>query len=153
HLFGVGLDVCGEGPTQKAVECLLKNDELTAIPSQRSLYEKLDELIKNHTIHTFALIYIDLDDFSCITDYLGYQISDLVIQKVAQKLIHLLPEEGYLANVHSDRFIFVVPNYNNKDKIEQLAKIIIKRIGEKLVVQDYEIYVTASIGISFYPEN
>src|SRR5699024_2152720 len=40
-----------------------------------------------------------------------------------------------------------------KDKIEQLAKIIIKRIGEKLVVQDYEIYVTASIGISFYPEN
>lgn len=153
HLFGMVMDVSAEVGVQKKLEFLAKNDELTAIPNQRSLYEKLDELIGDHTVQTFALIYIDLDDFSWITDYLGYQISDIVLQKIAQKLVHLLPKEGYLANVHSDRFIFVVPNYTNKDKIEQLAKIIIKRIGEKLVVQDYEIYVTASIGISFYPEN
>lgn len=153
HLFGMVMDVSAEIEMQKKLEFLAKNDALTALPNQRSLNEKLDDLIENKNIQSFALLYIDLDDFSWVTDYLGYQIGDIVLQKVANKLVTLFPKDGYLAHINSDKFVFIISKYTSKDDVVRLAETIIKRVGEKMNVNGYEIYVTSSIGISYYPEN
>lgn len=147
------MDISSEKEAHGQLEFLAKNNELTGLPNRMSFYEKLNELINDPRTPSFAIIHMELNDIPWITDQLGYQISDLVLKKIAQQLISLLPESSYLANINHDNFIFILANYSSKDDVEELAKQIIKRVRAQIKVEEYELYVTASIGISYYPEN
>lgn len=152
QLFGMVMDITSKMEAQRKLEFLASNDALTSLPNQQSLYVKIDEMYNDELINSFALIYIDLDDFTWVTDYLGYQISDKILKKVAQKLVGFLKPDYYLANISSDKFVLLIPNYSDKKDVKHLAKEMIEHIGEKMNIKGYEIYVTASIGISFCTE-
>src|SRR5699024_3300824 len=83
------------------------------------------------------------------------EIGDMVLKRIANRLILSLAEteNGFLARMNTDAFILIVPDYKNKEMIFQLAKKIIKTIGKEIMIKGYELHVTASIGISFFPEN
>lgn len=153
HLFGMISDISKRMEMQETLEFLAKNDALTGLPNYHSLHEELDLLIKDKATDSFALLYIDLDDFDWIIDYLGHDIGEMVLKKIANRLISMGHENSYLAKIESDAFVFVVRHDEDKETVFQFAEDIIKKVKEKINVKGYEFHVTASIGISFYPDN
>ncbi|MGP4108203.1 EAL domain-containing protein [Virgibacillus sp. L01] len=153
HLFGMLADATGEIEMQEQLKHFATHDTLTALPNQRSLYEKVDNLCKDEQSNQFALFYLDLDRFQLINDSLGYQIGDEVLKKVASRLLSTLTDGGYLARISSNDFIVLFEDYPSKEFIFNLAERIIEVIEEPVTVEEYEMYVTTSIGISFYPED
>ncbi|MFB4169983.1 EAL domain-containing protein [Virgibacillus sp. JSM 102003] len=153
HLFGMLADATGEVEMQEQLKHFATHDTLTALPNQRSLYEKVDNLCKDDPSKEFALFYLDLDRFQLINDSLGYQIGDEVLKKVASRLLSALPDGGYLARISSNDFIVLFENYPSKEFIFNLAERIIESIEEPVTVDEYEMHVTTSIGISFFPED
>ncbi|MFA1822258.1 EAL domain-containing protein [Virgibacillus oceani] len=151
-LFGMVADITPEMEMQQKLKLYATHDTLTLLPNQRSLYEKVDTLCENDK-NQFALFYIDLDRFNVINDSLGYQIGDKVLINVANRLISILPENGYAARLGSNDFIIIIENYKYKEAIFSFAEKMITTIRERLTVKEYELHITTSIGISFYPED
>lgn len=153
HLFGMAADISSEVESQERLEFLANHDEVTSLPNYHSLYEKLDELIQTKNIKEFALVSVNLDNFNWVTDYLGYQISNSVLKSIANRLIAILPEGDFLARTDSDSFVSIIQNFESKELVFQLAESIITAIEQQIMIEDYEFYITSSIGISFYPDN
>ncbi|WP_164670241.1 EAL domain-containing protein [Virgibacillus doumboii] len=153
HSFGMLIDITAEMEMQHQLEYFSTHDQLTALPNQRSLYSKIDELCKSESGRNFALLYLDLDRFQLINDSLGYQIGDEVLKKVANGLLSAIAEGAYLARISSNDFIVVVEDYSTQEFIFQMAERIIESIEKTITVDEYELHVTTSIGISFFPED
>ncbi len=155
HLFGMIVDITPEMEMQQQLDYLATHDALTALPNQRSLYKKLDELCDTsmNGNNTFALFYLDLDRFQLINDSLGYTIGDTVLKNTITRLAGTLPAGSYLARLSSNDFILLVENFPSKDAVFQLAEQLIETIEKPVTVDGYELHVTTSIGIGFYPED
>lgn len=151
HLFGMVVDISSEIQMQQQLAFLAKNDPLTSLPNRYSFNEKLDKLILNDD--NFALLCMDLDNFSWITNYLGHKIGDSVLKNISNRFISILSEHSFLARIESDSFVFIIQNYNNKDDVYQFAERIMDTVSKQISVEDYTFHVTASLGISFYPDN
>ncbi|WP_188454961.1 EAL domain-containing protein [Virgibacillus oceani] len=152
NLFGMVTDITTEMEIREQLNFFATHDTLTALPNQRSLYEQMDSLCKNTAV-PFTTLYLDLDRFNLINDSLGYQIGDEVLKQVASRLKSILPEDGYVARLSSNDFIMIMEDYPSKEYIFSLAENIINHIEEPLNIKDYELNITTSIGISFFPED
>ncbi|MGM8212808.1 EAL domain-containing protein [Virgibacillus sp. W0430] len=153
RLFGVQLDITHQREMEQKLQYQASHDPLTSLPNQKSLYEKLEHFCSNDAILQFALIYVDLDHFNRINHSLGYDIGDQALQKVAKRIQVMLPGDSYLARISGNDFAAIVPTYDHKKQVFSLAERIIKHVGTSMEIEDYELYLTASVGLSFYPEN
>src|SRR5699024_8383840 len=105
------------------------------------------------TTKPFSVLYLDLDRFNIINDSLGYQVGDDVLKTVANRLISTVMESAYIAHINSNDFIIIIENFTSKDAIFSLAEKIMNSVGKGMSVHGYELYITASIGICFFPED
>lgn len=153
HLFGRIIDISHEVEMKRKLEYLAKYDAVTSLPNHYHLYDKLDELINDDTVDNFALLYMDLDNFHWIVNYLGHEIGDQVLKRIANRLISLCPENGFLAKENNDAFVSVIYNYQDKDNVFKFAEEIIQYIAKPVKIKDYDFHVTASLGVCFYPDN
>ncbi|MFD1040089.1 EAL domain-containing protein [Virgibacillus byunsanensis] len=152
HLFGLIADITPEVEMRQQLDYFATHDMLTALPNQRNIYDKLDSMCEANK-HRFALLYLDLDRFKLINDSLGYQIGDEVLKRTSNRLLSALPTTGYIGRISSNDFIVIIDDYKTKDSIYELAGDMINRIEEQITIDGYELNITTSIGISFYPEN
>src|SRR5699024_2869296 len=151
-LFGMITDISPEVEMNDKLKFLATHHSITALPNQRSLYEKLDTICKD-TTKPFSVLYLDLDRFNIINDSLGYQVGDDVLKTVANRLISTVMESAYIAHINSNDFIIIIENFTSKDAIFSLAEKIMNSVGKGMSVHGYELYITASIGICFFPED
>ncbi|WP_164670025.1 EAL domain-containing protein [Virgibacillus doumboii] len=153
HSFGMLVDITAEVEMQHQLEYFSTHDQLTALPNQRSLYDRIDELCETASDKKFALLYLDLDRFQLINDSLGYHIGDKVLKKIASRLLSAIADGSYLARISSNDFVVLVEDYSTQEVIFEMAERIIEYIEEPIAVDGYEMHVTTSIGISFFPED
>lgn len=152
HTFGMLTDISQQVELKEKLNFLAKHDALTSLPNYYSLHEKLDELITSDSSKKFALFFIDIDNFNDLNHSLGFQIADKVIKRVSNRLINVLPENSYLAKLDYDTFALIINDYENKEAIFQFAERILEVIENELIISDYKVYITASVGVSFYPD-
>lgn len=153
EMFGMLIDITTEMEMQEQLGYFSTHDILTGLPNQRSLYEKLDLFCTEKQHAPFALLYLDLDRFKIINDSLGYQIGDKVLRMTTKRMQSILPENTYLTRISSNDFVILVTDYPNKETIFKLSEEIIHAIEKTLTIDGYDLHVTTSIGISFYPED
>lgn len=153
HLFGRVVDITNEMEMRKKLEFLAKYDPITSLPNHYSLHEKLRELIADKSIVNFALFYIDLDNFHWVIDYLGHQMGDKILKAIANRLSELCPENGFVSKENNDVYTFIIFNYPDTEMIYNIAENIVSSIAKPVQIDGYEFHVTASLGISFYPDN
>ncbi|WP_404458181.1 EAL domain-containing protein [Oceanobacillus kapialis] len=151
HLFGVIVDITEERDMQDHLRYISTHDEITDLPNQQTLHKTVERLIDDEA--PFAILHLDLDRFHVINHSLGYQVADMVIQRLAERLTGILPKDGYLARLDNNEFAIIMRYHDDKEKIFEFAKLTIQTIGKALLVLDYELNVTTSIGISFHPED
>ena len=131
------------------------HDELTQLSNRRYFLSELEISIKdankNHT--KLALLFIDLDQFKDINDTLGHNIGDKLLQSVALRLKKLTDNLGLIARLGGDEFVILIKDFENKEIIKNLAVDIVNLFKEKFKILDLNLSISASIGISIFPDD
>lgn len=150
HFYNIKSDGMDEFTQNKKTFIL---NPITKLPETKTLHDKIDELIDSVTNKKFALLYLNVENFHWIDDYLGKRVSEAVIRKIVTRIKSLIGHHHFLAQLKKDSFAIIIEDYEMKETIYTLSETLIEHICEKLVVEEYEFYVSSTVGISFYPEN
>ena len=137
------------------VEFLAYHDSLTALPN-RSLFNKLlSQAISQARRYDkqLAVAFIDLDRFKQINDTLGHEAGDQLLKEVANRLKGCLRDSDTVARLGGDEFVVLLTELGDKKYAATVAQKIITIIAKPFVLLGQEFRVTASIGISTYPND
>lgn len=145
-------DITEQKRNEELIKHMAYHDQLTNLPNRRSLNEELNKCLQQAKATNLPLgfLYIDMDRFKYINDSLGHAIGDLALAEIAKRLSDTVQETGFVARVGGDEFNVILPNANREDSLEAAEKII-QSFQEPIFIHHYELYITASIGLSVYP--
>lgn len=131
------------------------HDELTGLANRRYFFNQLEISIKKAKQENkkIALLFVDLDYFKNINDTLGHDIGDVLLKVVATRLEELVGSLGILARLGGDEFVVVIDDFSSDEVVEKLAIDIMTLFKERFEILDSSFNVTASIGISIFPDN
>ncbi|MBD3634920.1 MAG: EAL domain-containing protein [Methylophaga sp.] len=99
------------------------------------------------------MLFLDLDRFKTINDTLGHPAGDSLLQQAAKRLKTTLREEDTIGRVGGDEFLILVSELTTLEDVGHVADKILKALSAPFLVADYELHVSASIGISLYPRD
>jgi diguanylate cyclase (GGDEF)-like protein len=128
------------------------HDVLTGLGNQRLLGECYDAL-PNRPNTKRALIFIDLDHFKRANDVLGPAVGDKMLIHVAQKLAKVVGSRALLARVRGDEFVASMDNVAGPDEAIETGNLMLSALSEPFRVGDRELMLSASAGISLYPDH
>ena len=137
------------------VEYLAYHDGLTTLPN-RSLFSKLlGQSIKQaqRQHRSLAVLFLDLDRFKHINDTLGHEAGDQLLQAVAVRLKACLRDSDTVARLGGDEFVVLLPDLDDERYVATVAQKAISAIASPFAVLGQEFRVTASVGISVYPQD
>ena len=103
--------------------------------------------------HPLALLLIDLDQFKEVNDTLGHEVGDLLLKEVSKRTRSCIRESDTLARLGGDEFTVVLPDISIIGHIEDVAQKIISRLAEPFQLGNEMVYISASIGITIYPND
>jgi diguanylate cyclase (GGDEF)-like protein len=126
-------------------------DCLTGLPN-RSVFERtLAECLQPNA--EVALLWIDLDRFKEVNDSLGHRVGDVLIQQVAERLSQCAGRPTLLARTGGDEFAIILSSLESRKHAEACAMRVLAALQGSLQVDEYELFVTASVGISMFPSD
>ncbi|MHA2939110.1 EAL domain-containing protein [Vibrio sp. RC27] len=130
-------------------------DPLTNLPNRTSCNIKLNEVVlqSRYSQSKFAVLFIDLDGFKLINDSMGHNAGDILLRKVTYLFEKCTREYDILTRFGGDEFVFIMPNINDNSTAQHVATKMIDILSSPIQIYDQSIFVTASIGISIFPEN
>jgi len=131
------------------------HDSLTGLPNRMFFNDRLQDGIEKSRFNNsrLALFFIDLDHFKEINDTLGHAIGDEVLKRVAKRFKTVLEPQDTLARLGGDEFTIVIEDIPKSRDISLLAQKIVSTLTKPMQIEEEEIIISCSIGISFYPEN
>ena len=100
-----------------------------------------------------AIAFIDLDRFKDVNDSLGHEMGDGLLCAVSRRLSAELGHAGLLARWGGDEFLAIVPGVRREEVVGALASRLVHAAGEPFTVDEVELAVTASVGLSLYPRD
>lgn len=140
--------------SQEKIHRLAHYDSLTQLPNRLLINERIEQ-----TIHfsyrenkTFALLFLDLDDFKIVNDSLGHHYGDALLRQVAGRLESSLREVDTAGRLGGDEFVVILSN-TNEDGAANVAQKIINTLKEPFNIDGKVLAIQTSIGISIYPHN
>lgn len=140
---------------EKELEHLAHHDALTSLPNRMLLWDRLSQAIAEaQRYNTYlAVLYIDLDGFKEINDTYGHSIGDELLIAVSKRIASLLRKNETVARLGGDEFVALLTDLKNPQECELILKRIIEAMSEVIVIHGIDLYISASIGISFYPDD
>lgn len=138
--------------SQKNMHRLAYIDSLSGLPNRVCLLEEMERYFGKPG-GSAALLFIDTDNFKYINDTLGHKFGDLLIRKASERLQSLVEEGHMLSRLGGDEFVIFLKNVQDKGSVLALAEEILQSFRRSFLIGERQLYVTASIGISYYPED
>ena len=147
--------IINESHAEKHINRLAFQDTLTELPNRRLFIEDLRRKIANaHQNNTrLSLLFLDLDGFKIINDTLGHDAGDLLLQAVAQRLGDLVRTDDMVARLGGDEFTILLEGVSRSEDAAGVAGKILEDLSRPFTLDDKEVFVTGSIGISLYPSD
>lgn len=147
-------DITDSKMKEKKLKQMAYYDYLTGLPNRRLFIERLSQAIltskKTGTLTT--LMVLDCDKFKQINDTLGHDVGDEVIKEFAKRVQMNIRKKDTLSRLGGDEFTIVFPEVKDKEEIEFICNQILDRVKQPIFINGHEIYISTSIGISYYPE-
>ena len=130
-------------------------DGLTGLPNRTSLLERLDTA-QDETRkagQSLAVLFVDLDRFKLINDTLGHAVGDELLRVVAKRMQGAIRDTDTVCRIGGDEFIVALNGVEDHKEASSLAGRLLKPLARPFKIGDHEIFVTASVGISVFPED
>jgi diguanylate cyclase (GGDEF)-like protein len=137
------------------VEYLAYHDALTGLPNRSMFSKLLTKSIGEAQLHhkQLAVAFLDLDRFKQINDTLGHEAGDQLLQEVAIRLKACVRDTDTVARLGGDEFVVLLPELAGGKDTAMVAQKILLQVGREFTLLGQEFRVTASMGISAYPQD
>jgi diguanylate cyclase (GGDEF)-like protein/PAS domain S-box-containing protein len=155
HYVAVFSDITQRKLAEERLHFLANHDALTGLPNRTLFLERLQRALdraEEDSSH-LALFFVDLDRFKLINDTLGHRAGDELLLRIADDLRAVLPPHATVARLSGDEFTVLLENIVSIDQAASRAQAILDELASETELRGEELYVTASIGISLYPED
>lgn len=130
-------------------------DALTELPNRSLLLVRFEEMIA--TVRQqggeIVVFFITLDNFKKINDALGHRAGDELLKMVSLRLVKIAASDGVIARWGGDEFVMLFCNLSKESAVPQMASTILELMREEFRIYNQDIFVTVSIGVSFYPKD
>ncbi|GKS09467.1 hypothetical protein YDYSY3_04670 [Paenibacillus chitinolyticus] len=125
-------------------------DDMTGLPNRRLFKEQLTEAVLLSESHhqRVAVMYVDIDGFKLFNDCFGYDYGDMLLLQVAERFTRCVSDNDFIARTEGDEFAFFYTGIKGREQALQLASSLLSVLEEPFMLEQYELHVTASIGIS-----
>lgn len=154
HTYCIIQDTSKEIEHTETLGKLAVNDSLTGLPNRHSLKQYVDKHIKYAKVEgkPFAVLYLDLDQFELINDHFGHDVGDKLLIAISRRLLeHLNGGKAFIGRIAGDQFAILVEEIKDVGEAFPIAKRIIKEMEDPFYIEGYELRITVSIGISYFP--
>lgn len=152
RIAGAHSDITKMKESERKIKKLAYFDSLTGLPNRSQISEKLNT-ITAETKENIALIFIDLDSFKLINDSYGHTIGDKVLIEISKRLTPICADKMLLSRLGSDEFAILIWNYESEDTLAEFVENLIRHLEYTFVVNDYNISLSANIGIALYTQD
>ena len=134
---------------------LASHDELSGLPNRALLQDRMRQAMAqaDRSGNMVAILFIDLDRFKNINDSLGHNIGDTVLKSAAERLTGCVREVDTIARLGGDEFVVMLTDIDRMEDVTAVAHKTLETISKSFTVGMYELFLTASIGISIYPKD
>lgn len=154
-VWGICRDVTERQRAQDQLFHMAHHDNLTGLPNRLHFVDQLKVAIAmaKRLQKEVAVLFLDLDRFKIINDTLGHAAGDALLIEVAARLKTVLRETDSVGRLGGDEFAIVLGNLQESDDAERVAAKVLKCLAEPVMVNDHELFITTSIGISSFPRH
>ena len=130
-------------------------DTLTGLPNRYFFIEQLKEeiLLARENSESFALLYLDCDDFKQINDTLGHDAGDSFLKEFVKRTQESIFVERTFARMGGDEFTLLLSNIENEAQVATIAKQILSALEQPWHIDHKEFILSVSMGISLYPKD
>jgi diguanylate cyclase (GGDEF)-like protein len=164
QVLGLVRDISERKRTEEQIRRLAYCDSLTGIPNRQAFLETLERELHRSRVgnRKFAVLFMDLDAFKRVNDTLGHDVGDHLLKMVSERLRETTrpsdlvargDQSHNLARLGGDEFTILIPDLELVENALNVAQRVKDAMRRPFLIEANEIFVTASIGISLYPED
>lgn len=134
---------------------LAYHDPLTQLPNRVLFHDRLSVALAKarRNSEKAAVLFLDLDRFKLVNDMFGHVMGDCLLKEVAIRLSKCMRQSDTIARLGGDEFTFLIPEVSHAEDAARIAQKILDILQEPFYTNRHEFHVSASIGISLYPED
>ncbi len=148
-------DISAKRAAEERTLYLSRHDNLTQLPNRSIFHEELNQAIAEAKAKAKAvgLLFLDLDRFKEINDVLGHHTGDALLQCVATRLLRSVRKSDIVARLGGDEFAIICKQLGDIGDLERLGAKLVTVLSDPFIIENHEISVGASIGITVYPND
>jgi diguanylate cyclase (GGDEF)-like protein/PAS domain S-box-containing protein len=132
-----------------------EHDFLTGLPNRMLLNDRVDQAIALAPRHgkTVAVLFLDLDGFKHINDSLGHPVGDKLLQCIAKRLVGCVRATDTVSRQGGDEFVVLLSEMEHSEDAAITARRMLKAVAELHSIEQHDLHITTSIGLSVYPDD
>lgn len=152
---GYANDVTEKRELERELNVMARKDSLTGMPNRIAFYEILENTLHlaKRKQHRFALMFVDLDSFKPVNDLYGHSVGDRVLHASAKRIRSAVRASDTTCRYGGDEFLVLLGEIGNLEDVTKVAKKIIAAIEAPFDINKQSIIISASIGITIYPDH
>ncbi|MCW0369912.1 sensor domain-containing protein [Xanthomonas sacchari] len=141
--------------TLERLQHMAQYDHLTQLPNRHLFLDRLETALAQarRARRRLSLLFIDLDRFKDVNDTLGHAVGDLLLQRVAGRLLDCVRASDTVARLGGDEFVVLIEGCHSADHATATADRILAVFGEAFDLDGHHLHVLPSIGVAFYPDH
>jgi len=148
-------DVTETKLNQEKLEYLANHDPVTTLPNRLLMNDRLRQMMRNaqRNQSVVAVVLVDLDHFKLINDTFGHNRGDQLLQTVARRMLACVRETDTVARLGGDEFVLLLSGEGRGEALSQVTQRVLKAISKPWQVEERELSVSCSIGVSIFPRD
>lgn len=146
----IGKDITDAKLLHERLHKIKYTDEVTKLPNQAAFVELVYNKVAKEEGH-FAIILFDISKMSYINNTYGLTTGDILLRKIADRLERVIYKGGTIAKLNSDVFAAIYEEAEDVEEINEFINIIFEQITEPFIINNQELYIEMSVGVSLYP--
>ncbi len=155
NYISIFIDISVQKEAERRLDYLANHDRLTGLPNRALFHDRLLVALAQakRNKRSVAVLFIDLDHFKYINDTFGHAIGDELLRAVAQRMQGILREADTLSRISGDEFTILLQHFDSHEEVGLVAGKILSAMKSPFDIGEHELYISASIGISTYPDD
>jgi len=155
HFIATARDISDHIRDKIRLKHMIHHDSLTDLPNRSLFLDRLQQAITkaNHHNRLVAVLFLDLDRFKNINDSLGHTIGDQLLQQLGERFRKTIREGDTIARFGGDEFVILLDDFDSDNSLSLIAQKILNSLATPFEINEHEIFITASIGISISPHD